>query len=83
MFLKARSKLEEEHGKSMVRLANCTTKTEGKQGMYHNAWQDCGKLHAKIGEIKVNFALSINEIAENILILQRNTERSRKQVFFI
>lgn len=78
-FLKMRSKIEEDSAKAFIKLSHFV-KSEGKQGMYSNAWQESLGIHKKLGEAKLSFSILLNEIAENISILTRNTERSRKQL---
>ncbi|KAI8904716.1 hypothetical protein EDD86DRAFT_277914 [Gorgonomyces haynaldii] len=77
-FLKKRAQLEDEYGKQLQKMSQ--TKTEGKGGSYARGWSDFGKLHIKQAEQRIKFAVAINEIAENISVLARNTERSRKQL---
>ena len=80
IFLKKRAAIEEEYAKAMMKLAQSSSKSEGKGGSHANAWGRFCKLHHRIAEQRMNFATSISELAENIQVLQRNTERSRKQL---
>jgi len=38
-------------------------------------------MHEAIGENRLAFAQNINEVAEEISTIQKDTERSRKQVY--
>jgi hypothetical protein len=80
LFLKTRAKLEEDHAKALLKLCQSSTKTDGKLGLYAASFQGILKIHQKIAELKMASSLNINVISENIYILARNTERSRKQL---
>jgi hypothetical protein len=78
-FLKKRSSLDDEYARNLMKLA-AITKSDGKQGSYLNAFNESMKLHLKLAEIRMQLAANVLEISENIATLQRNTERSRKQL---
>lgn len=80
LFLNIRAKNDEDYAKLMAKLAAGASKTDGKNGMYHSAWASVGGVHGRLAELKLQFALSIRQISDDIQVLQKNTERSRKQV---
>ncbi|KAI8928247.1 hypothetical protein BC831DRAFT_449068 [Entophlyctis helioformis] len=78
--LKKRAEAEEQYAKSMQKVAQMTYKTEGKGGTFATSWQHFGKVHEKIGGVHAKLAESLNEIAEEMTLLQKDTERSRKSL---
>ncbi|KAJ3327639.1 hypothetical protein HDU76_011402 [Blyttiomyces sp. JEL0837] len=81
-FLKKRATIEEEYGKSMVKLAQSITtqKSDGKEGSYNESWKQFVSVHEKVGEIRLKFGQAIAGVAEELSSLHKNTERSRKQL---
>ncbi|RKO91864.1 Rho GTPase activation protein, partial [Blyttiomyces helicus] len=81
-FLKKRALIEEEYGKSMIKLAQSVAnqKSDAKEGTYGEAWTQFARVHEQIGDIRLRFAESISEVSEELSALQNNTERSRKQL---
>ncbi|KAI8827278.1 Rho GTPase activation protein [Fimicolochytrium jonesii] len=83
-FLRKRATIEEEYGKAMLRLGqsglSTTGKAEGKEGTYGTSWAQFTKVHEQVGDIRVKFAATITELAEELSTLHKNTERSRKQL---
>ncbi|CAM0137943.1 unnamed protein product [Umbelopsis sp. WA50703] len=83
MFLKKRAALEEEYGKQMMKLAQSMSETFEKAhpraGSYGDAWTSMLKVHETIGEQRVKFAGDISEVADDLQLLYKDTEKSRKQ----
>ncbi|TPX67909.1 hypothetical protein SpCBS45565_g03438 [Spizellomyces sp. 'palustris'] len=81
-FLKKRATIEEEYGKSMIKLAQgaIAGRSEGKEGSFGTAWGQFTKVHEQVGEIRIKFAEVIMEVSEELAALHKNTERSRKQL---
>ncbi|KAJ1341638.1 hypothetical protein BSLG_003750 [Batrachochytrium salamandrivorans] len=75
---KKRAEAEEQYSKSMHRISQLTLKTEGKSGSFGNAWQQYGKIHEKIGLSRGKYAEALSHLAEEMLLIQKDTERSRK-----
>jgi hypothetical protein len=86
MFLKKRAQIEHEYATSMMKLAT-TYKLDvrdgnTKDGSYQESFDQFAKMHYDIGEMREKFSNSISEMAENMLVLAKNNDRSRKQVPF-
>ncbi|CAO3690239.1 unnamed protein product [Umbelopsis ramanniana] len=83
MFLKKRAALEEEYGKQMTKLAQSMAesfeKAHPRAGSYGDAWTSILKVHEKIGEQHVKFSTEITEVADDLQLLFKDTEKSRKQ----
>ncbi|KAJ3212462.1 hypothetical protein HDU82_001313 [Entophlyctis luteolus] len=82
-FLRKRAAIEEEYGRSMIKLSQSILggkADDGKTGTYAEAWKHTLNLHENIGDIRLKFASSISAIADEVSTLHKNTERSRKQL---
>ncbi|KAG4101737.1 hypothetical protein H8356DRAFT_265050 [Neocallimastix lanati (nom. inval.)] len=85
-FLKKRAMIEEEYGKSMLKLTQTALENLNKEnvnrklGSFNNNYVKFVKMHEKIGENHVKFSQSINDTYEVISTTFKNTERSRKQL---
>ncbi|KAJ3354006.1 hypothetical protein HDU83_006022 [Entophlyctis luteolus] len=82
-FLKKRAAIEEEYGRSMIKLSQsilASKADDGKTGTYAEAWKHTLNLHESIGDIRLKFANSISAVADDVSTLHKNTERSRKQL---
>ena len=55
----------------------------GVPGGFNSQWEKIVNLHRKQDETRLEFAKSMAIVADNISLLAKNTERSRKQVFFL
>ncbi|ORX50194.1 RhoGAP-domain-containing protein [Hesseltinella vesiculosa] len=84
LFLKKRAAIEEEYGKQMAKLAQSMSesfdKSHPRSGTYGDAWISMLKVHETIGEQRIKFSNSILEVAEDLQLLHKDTERGRKQV---
>ncbi|KAI8073315.1 Rho GTPase activation protein, partial [Gongronella butleri] len=84
MFMKKRAAIEEEYGKQMAKLAQSMSETFDKShprsGTYGDAWISMLKVHEKVAEQRIKFASNITEVADDLLLLHKDTERGRKQV---
>jgi hypothetical protein len=47
---------------------------------YGKVWGQFLKVHETIGEQRVKFSSDINEVADDVQIMCKDTEKSRKQV---
>ncbi|ORZ22484.1 Rho GTPase activation protein [Absidia repens] len=83
-FLKKRAAIEEEYGKQMMKLSQTIAETFDKShprsGTYGDAWISMLKVHETIGDQRIKFAGNITEVADDLQLLYKDTERGRKQV---
>ncbi|SAL95699.1 hypothetical protein [Absidia glauca] len=81
---KKRAAIEEEYGKQMIKLSQTISETFDKahprSGTYGDAWISMLKVHETIGDQRVKFAGNITEVADDLQLLYKDTERGRKQV---
>ncbi|KAG0169217.1 hypothetical protein DFQ30_003852 [Apophysomyces sp. BC1015] len=82
-FLKKRAAIEEEYGKQMAKLSQSMAETFDKahprSGTYGDAWTSILKVHETIGEQRIKFAGDITEVADDLQLLYKDTEKGRKQ----
>lgn len=82
-FLSKRSKLEEEHAQGLKRMARSQLeglrRSEVKGGGYAAQLAETMKLHEKMGENGMQFALSLHQMCEDLNELCTNMEKGRKQ----
>ncbi|KAI8983009.1 Rho GTPase activation protein [Pilobolus umbonatus] len=83
-FLKKRADIEEEYGKKMIKLAQSTNeayeRTHPDPKTFGTTWLSFLKVHEKIGEQRVKFATDIVEVADDVHIMCKDIEKSRKQI---
>ncbi|KAL1923223.1 uncharacterized protein VTP21DRAFT_9599 [Calcarisporiella thermophila] len=84
-FLKKRAAIEEEYGRSMLKLSQSMydlAEKNGyrKNGTYGEAWSEILKVHEKIAEQRIKFSKDIGEVADEVQALFKQTDRSRKQL---
>ncbi|GAN08229.1 rhoGAP-domain-containing protein [Mucor ambiguus] len=84
-FLKKRATIEEEYGKQMIKLAQSMTELYEKShskpsSTYGTVWTQFLKVHETIGDQRVKFSGDIAEVADDVQIMCKDTEKSRKQV---
>ncbi|RUP45057.1 hypothetical protein BC936DRAFT_148666 [Jimgerdemannia flammicorona] len=84
LFLKKRAAIEEEYARAMIKLSQMTAetfdKTHPKSGTYGDAWTSMLKVHETVGEQRLKFAADILEVSDDMNLLFKDTERSRKQM---
>ncbi|CDH56716.1 gtpase activating protein [Lichtheimia corymbifera JMRC:FSU:9682] len=84
LFLRKRAAIEEEYGKQMAKLAQSMAesfdKAHPRSGTYGDAWTSFLKVHETIGEQRLRFAADITEVADDLNLLVKDTEKGRKQV---
>ena len=82
-FLKKRSQLEEEQAAGLKRLAKgqleVLGKVEVKTGSYAAQLGDMMRLHERMADNGMQFALSLHQMQEDLIELSTNMERGRKQ----
>ncbi|KAI7899699.1 Rho GTPase activation protein [Cokeromyces recurvatus] len=83
-FLKKRAAIEEEYGKQMIKLSQSMIesydKSHTKVSSYGQAWCQFLRVHEKIGDQRVKFSNDISEVSDDVQIMYKDTEKSRKQV---
>ncbi|CAG8574261.1 9732_t:CDS:10, partial [Acaulospora colombiana] len=83
-FLKKRASIEDEYGRMMIKLAKSIQEShhlnDTKRGSYGDNWVNIMRLHESIGENRVKFAAAIQEISEEVSMLYKETEKSRKNL---
>lgn len=82
-FLKKRSSLEEEQATGLKRLAKSQLETlrraEVKTGSYAAQLAEVMRVHERMAENGMQFALSLSQMHEDLNELSTNMERGRKQ----
>lgn len=81
-FFKKRAAIEEEYGRSMLKLTRATSETygssEAKAGSYVSSWQTILKTHEVIGDSRIRFAQKLSEISEELGNLSKEVDKNRK-----
>ncbi|KAK5163333.1 Rho GTPase-activating protein [Saxophila tyrrhenica] len=82
-FLSKRGKLEEEQANGLRRLANTQLETlkrsEVKTGSYAAQLAEVMRVHLRMADNGIQFALSLSQMHEDLNELSANMERGRKQ----
>ncbi|KAI8329762.1 Rho GTPase activation protein [Chlamydoabsidia padenii] len=82
VFLKKRALIEEEYGKQMTKLAQSMTESlhsYPRSSTFGSAWSSSLKVHENIGDQRIKFASDIVEVADDLQLLVKDTEKARKQ----
>lgn len=82
-FLKKRSNLEEEQAKGLKRLAQAQVdnvkRSEVRGGSYAQQLAEVLRVHERMADNGMQFALSLHQMHEDLDVLSANMERGRKQ----
>lgn len=82
-FLKKRSTLEEDHATGLKRLAKLQIETikrnESRGGSYAGRLSEVMRVHERMADNGMQFALSLHQMHEDLNELSNNMERGRKQ----
>ncbi|KAE8379213.1 hypothetical protein BDV26DRAFT_259997 [Aspergillus bertholletiae] len=82
-FLKKRSSLEEEHAQGLRKLSrsllDASARTDNRQGTYSQSHNDLSRFHDRMADHGLQFAVSLQQMADNLHELASNIERGRKQ----
>ncbi|EME39082.1 hypothetical protein DOTSEDRAFT_75686 [Dothistroma septosporum NZE10] len=82
-FLKKRSSLEEEQAKGLKRLAQAQMESvrrgEVRSGTYAAQFAEVLRVHERMADNGMQFALSLHQMHEDLDVLSANVERGRKQ----
>ncbi|KAK9720914.1 hypothetical protein K7432_003836 [Basidiobolus ranarum] len=84
LFLKKRALLEEEYGKGMMKLsqqiAKSAEKSDIKSGTFGESWGSFIRYHEAIGDNRLKFSSTINEVSDNLSAAYKEHEKSRRQL---
>ncbi|RDW86160.1 putative Rho GTPase activator (Rgd1) [Aspergillus mulundensis] len=82
-FLKKRSILEEEHAQGLRKVSrtlyDAAHKSENRQGTYSYGCVEINGFHDRMADHGLQFAASLQQMADNLNELAGNIERGRKQ----
>lgn len=82
-FLKKRSSLEEDQAKGLKRLAQSSLenvkRSEVRGGSYAAQMAELLRVHERMADNGMQFALSLHQMHEDLDVLSSNMERGRKQ----
>ena len=82
-FLKKRSALEEEHAQGLRKLCKMThdlsRRPDNRQGSYGRSHDEINRIHDRMADNGVQFALSLHQMNEDLNELATDKERGRKQ----
>ncbi|KAF2228789.1 beta-chimaerin [Viridothelium virens] len=81
-FLKKRSSLEEDQAQGLKKLCKSThdglRRPEGRQGTYSRQFDELTRMHERMADNGMQFALSLHQMHEDLNELANNMERGRK-----
>ncbi|KAH8928949.1 GTPase activating protein [Atractiella rhizophila] len=81
-FLKKRALIEEEYGRNMIKAAKTSLESyavsDSKAGTFVSSYNTMLRLHEILGENRIKVSSQLNDMAEEILALSREVEKSRK-----
>ncbi|KAI8371647.1 Rho GTPase activation protein [Radiomyces spectabilis] len=82
-FLKKRAAIEEEYGKQMMKLAQSMCegyeKAHPKSSTYGQVWSSMLKVHETIGSQRIKFSSDISEVADDLQLLYKDSDKARRQ----
>ncbi|KAJ5397135.1 hypothetical protein N7509_005248 [Penicillium cosmopolitanum] len=82
-FLKKRGSLEEEHAQGLRKLSRAVNeaaqRNDNRQGTYSSSYKDIHRLHERMADHGLQFAVSLQQMSDDLRELSANIERSRKQ----
>ncbi|KKA18500.1 Uncharacterized protein T310_7537 [Rasamsonia emersonii CBS 393.64] len=82
-FLKKRAALEEEHAQGLKKLARLSQETthrsDHRQGTYSRAQDEVNRIQERMADHGLQFAVSLQQMSEDLQELASNIERGRKQ----
>jgi len=82
-FLKKRSVLEEEHAQGLKKLCKTTSdamrRPDSRKGSYAQNFEDVMRIHDRMADNGIQFALSLHQMHEDLQELAADKERGRKQ----
>lgn len=82
-FLKKRSTLEEEQAQGLKKLCKSShdsaRRPDNRQGSYAQSYDEVIRIHDRMADNGIQFALSLHQMHEDLHDLAANIERGRKQ----
>jgi hypothetical protein len=82
IFLKKRSTVEEEHAQGIKKLSRGTfeliRRPENRQGSFAQNYEDLTRIHDRMSDHGLQFAMSIHQMSDELQDLAANMERGRK-----
>ncbi|KKK13185.1 hypothetical protein AOCH_002056, partial [Aspergillus ochraceoroseus] len=82
-FLKKRSILEDEHAQGLRKLSrslyDAAHRSDNRQGTYSYGCVELNRFHERMADHGLQFAVSLQQMADNLNELTTNIERGRKQ----
>ncbi|KAJ5219872.1 hypothetical protein N7468_009076, partial [Penicillium chermesinum] len=82
-FLKKRAALEEEHAQGLKKLArtvqDAAGRTDNRQGTYSASYKEIQRIHERMADHGLQFAVSLQQMSDDLQELSTNMERGRKQ----
>ncbi|KAJ0422111.1 hypothetical protein BJY00DRAFT_311509 [Aspergillus carlsbadensis] len=82
-FLKKRSVLEEEHAQGLRKLSrslyDAAHRSENRQGTYSHGCVELNQFHDRMADHGLQFAVSLQQMSDNLSELAANIEKGRKQ----
>ncbi|BDD63329.1 hypothetical protein MPDQ_002193 [Monascus purpureus] len=81
-FLKKRASVEEEHAQGVKKLSRAgieiAARPENRQGTYSQSYKEINRIYERAAEHGLQFAVSVQQMADDLHELATNMERSRK-----
>ncbi|KAL2009178.1 hypothetical protein VTN00DRAFT_7372 [Thermoascus crustaceus] len=81
-FLKKRASLEEEHAQGLKKLSRsayeAAHRIENRQGTYSQSYEEINRIHERMADHGLQFAVSLQQMSEDLQELAANIERGRK-----
>ncbi|KAG5292412.1 GTPase activating protein [Histoplasma ohiense] len=81
-FLRKRSALEEEHAQGLKKLARAfhdsTQRIDNRQGTFSIGCEEINRIHDRMADHGLQFALSLQQMSDDLNDLAANMERGRK-----
>lgn len=81
--LKKRASLEDEHAQGLRKLSrsihDAASRSENRQGTYSQSYNELNRFHDRMADHGQQFAVSLQQMADDLHELSSNIERGRKQ----
>ncbi|KAK2753742.1 hypothetical protein FQN55_000105 [Onygenales sp. PD_40] len=81
-FLRKRALLEEDHAQGLKKLARTVhesaQRTDSRQGTFGQSYEEVHRIHDRMADHGLQFALSLQQMSEDMNELATNLERGRK-----
>ncbi|OAX83031.1 hypothetical protein ACJ72_02614 [Emergomyces africanus] len=82
-FLRKRSVVEEEHAQGLKKLARAVHdsahRIDNRQGTFSSSCEEINRIHDRMADHGLQFALSLQQMSDDLNELAANMERGRKQ----